>query len=107
TGWLMRGTASYTRWAATEARVAASPAGVAATAVSVAQMAHGLSLATSTTPDVSILIPVHGQVQESVRCLVSIARFPPRRPFEVIVVDDASPDETAEILGRVGGLRVI
>jgi GT2 family glycosyltransferase len=107
TGWLMRGTASYTRWAATEARAAASPAGVAATAVSVAQMAHGLSLATSTTPDVSILIPVHGQVQESVRCLVSIARFPPRRPFEVIVVDDASPDETAEILGRVGGLRVI
>ena len=48
---------------------------------------------------VSIVIPVHGQWDLTRRCLESIRRHTPE-PFEIIVVDDASPDDTAERLSR-------
>src|SRR6185312_14579185 len=45
---------------------------------------------------VSIIIPVYGQAEITARCLRSIERLPDLTPFEVIVVDDASPDDTAD-----------
>ena len=58
-------------------------------------------------PRVSVIIPAHGKRPHTVACLRSIATFPPAAPFEVIVVDDASPDDTASVLARIGGLRTI
>ncbi|WP_413625510.1 glycosyltransferase [Luteibacter sp. Lutesp34] len=66
-----------------------------------------LSLPTSTTPRVSVVIPVHGKIEYTLACLRSIANHPPTDPFEVIVVDDASPDNTATVLARVRGLRLL
>ncbi len=66
-----------------------------------------LSLPSSVSPHVSIVIPVHGKIEYTLACLRSIANATPTEPFEVIVVDDASPDNTAAVLGEVAGLRLI
>ncbi len=58
-------------------------------------------------PEVSVIIPVHGRRAHTVACLRSIARHAPAASHEVIVVDDASPDDSAAALARIGGLRVI
>src|SRR5690606_33482230 len=50
------------------------------------------ALPASDAPRASIVIPVHGQLRHTLRCLRALAAWPPRVPFEVIVVDDASPD---------------
>jgi len=59
------------------------------------------------TPLVSIIIPCHRQPDFTLRCLGAIARHPPRAVFEVIVIDDASPDGSAAILARVPGIRLL
>lgn len=64
-------------------------------------------LPSSPQPRVSIVIPVHGKLAYTLACLRSIAAAPPSDPFEVIVIDDASPDETADTLARVDGLRLL
>lgn len=61
----------------------------------------------SDAPWVSIVIPVHGKLPYTLACLRSLARHGARAPFEVIVVDDASPDETATVLDQVDGLRLL
>ena len=61
---------------------------------------------TSADPVASIVIPVHGQFPHTLACLRTLAAHPPATPFEVIVVDDASPDETARALAQVSGVRV-
>ncbi|MFO1151917.1 MAG: glycosyltransferase [Alsobacter sp.] len=53
-----------------------------------------LSLPTSAEPVVSIVIPVYNKFDYTYACLASIAANPPEVPFEVIVVDDLSTDET-------------
>lgn len=58
-------------------------------------------------PLVSILIPVYGQHATTFACLKSIAEHPPRRPFEVIVMDDCSPESAAAALAQVAGIRII
>ncbi|MGY1459732.1 glycosyltransferase [Luteimonas sp. A534] len=63
------------------------------------------ALATSDTPVASIVIPVYGQFAHTLACLRALAAHPPRAPFEVLVVDDGSGDETPELLPRVEGLR--
>jgi GT2 family glycosyltransferase/glycosyltransferase involved in cell wall biosynthesis len=45
-------------------------------------------------PEVSVIIPVHGKFAYTYQCLASILKALPRTGFEVVVVDDASPDET-------------
>ena len=64
-------------------------------------------LPTSTQPLVSVIIPIHGKVAYTLACLRSIANNAPNAPLEVIVVDDASPDDSAERLGQIGGLRLL
>ncbi len=56
-------------------------------------------------PEVSIVIPVHGQLEQTLACLRALSAHPPRQPVEILVVDDASPDATADVLPRVAGLR--
>ncbi|MDZ7814365.1 MAG: glycosyltransferase [Ideonella sp.] len=45
-------------------------------------------------PDASIIIPAFGKFQLSYQCIASIQAALPEASFEVILVDDASPDET-------------
>ncbi|MGD9503820.1 MAG: glycosyltransferase, partial [Syntrophobacteraceae bacterium] len=63
-------------------------------------------LATSSQPLVSVIIPVYGKIDYTLRCLYSLARNKPNAPFEVVVVDDKSPDDTLAMLSRVKGVRV-
>ena len=65
------------------------------------------ALPTAEQPLVSVVIPVHGKVAYTLACLRSIVRHAPAVPFEVIVVDDASPDDSVDKLGRVDGLRLL
>ena len=58
-------------------------------------------------PLVSIVIPVYNKIDYTVTCLRSLAEHAGTAAFEVIVVDDASSDTTAERLARIGGIRVI
>ena len=58
-------------------------------------------------PQVSVIIPVHGELAHTLACLRSLAKHGAHAPFEVIVVDDASPDASAATLVQVGGLRLL
>ena len=59
------------------------------------------------TPDVSVIIPVHGHLAHTLACLRSIAACGDKTAFEVIVVDDASPDASAATLVQIQGLRLL
>ncbi|MFG1466454.1 glycosyltransferase [Xanthobacter sp. DSM 24535] len=48
----------------------------------------------SPTPFISIIIPVYGQISFVLSCLDSLARHKSRYNFEIIIMDDASPEET-------------
>jgi GT2 family glycosyltransferase len=59
-----------------------------------------------TEPAVSIVIPAHGQLPMTLRCLHSIALAGSSIPYEVILVDDASQPALSHALNAVPGLRV-
>ena len=56
---------------------------------------------------VSVIIPIYGKIDYTLRCLASITDNPPQAVFEVIVVDDCSPDESAITLSKIKGIRVL
>jgi GT2 family glycosyltransferase/glycosyltransferase involved in cell wall biosynthesis len=62
---------------------------------------------TTTSPAVSIVIPVYNHFAHTRTCLESLAANPGSIGFEVIVVDDCSSDATPELLPRIGGIRVL
>ncbi|NII10040.1 glycosyltransferase [Oleiagrimonas sp. C23AA] len=64
-------------------------------------------LPSSEHPAVSVIIPVHGKLAYTLACLRSIARHGAGLPFEVIIVDDASPDDSADVLANIPGLRLL
>lgn len=65
------------------------------------------ALPASEHPLVSVVIPVHGKREYTVACLRSLARHGAQVPFETIVVDDASPDDTVAVLAPIEGLRLL
>ena len=69
--------------------------------------ADAILIPVSKNPRVSIIIPVYGQIEFTLQCLRSIQKYPPVSEFEVIVVDDKSPDNTTEILQNIAGLNLI
>jgi O-antigen biosynthesis protein len=58
-------------------------------------------------PYISIIIPVHNQLVLTRDCLAALAKHPCTFNFEVIVVNDASQDETTAYLQQLKGLKVI
>ncbi len=64
-----------------------------------------LAFRTSATPKTTIIIPAYGQPLLTFNCLASVARQT-SGDYEVIVVDDASPQPLAESLAAVTGIRV-
>lgn len=69
--------------------------------------AQAIQFEPTDNPTVSVIIPVYGHVDMTLQCLASIAEHGARLPFEVIVVDDASPDDTRRIAREVTGLRTV
>lgn len=65
------------------------------------------ALPCSAAPRVSVIVPIHGKLPHTLACLRSIARHGATAPFEVIVVDDASPDDSAATLAHIDGLRLL
>jgi len=57
-----------------------------------------LQLPVSDLPRVSIVIPMHGQYPSTRRCLAAIAYAPSTVPYELIVVDDGSTDDSCHWL---------
>jgi GT2 family glycosyltransferase/ubiquinone/menaquinone biosynthesis C-methylase UbiE/glycosyltransferase involved in cell wall biosynthesis len=106
-GWLMRGTASYKHWEGTQRRALAAKRPGARPNPALVGDASQIALPWSETPVVSIVIPAYGQVDLTRRCLASIAAHPPRVPIEVLLVDDASPEELGRAFSTVSGLRVV
>jgi GT2 family glycosyltransferase/glycosyltransferase involved in cell wall biosynthesis/uncharacterized coiled-coil DUF342 family protein len=71
-------------------------------------VADTILLASSNTPMVSVIIPIYGKIDYTMRCLFSIAANPPQVDFEVIIVDDCSPDNSWEVLkNKVIGIRML
>jgi len=58
-------------------------------------------------PAVSIIVPVHDNWALTAACLRSIVADASAVPYEVVVVDDASSDETVELLPQVAGVTVV
>ena len=59
------------------------------------------------SPLVSVVIPVYGKVEYTLQCLRSIVENLPKVSFEIIVVDDCSPDDSAEILARMKSINLV
>ena len=57
-------------------------------------------------PRASIVIPAYGQLDYSLHCLKALANCGDATGFEVILVDDASPGGSADVLADVAGLRL-
>lgn len=58
-------------------------------------------------PKVSVLIPVYGKLEYTMACIKSISDNLPKASFEVIVLDDHSPDDSVKTLNKIKNLRVI
>jgi GT2 family glycosyltransferase len=56
------------------------------------------------SPDVSVVIPVHGQLAYTLNCLHGLARHVSRYRMEIILVDDASKDDSGAVLPRLNGI---
>jgi GT2 family glycosyltransferase/ubiquinone/menaquinone biosynthesis C-methylase UbiE/glycosyltransferase involved in cell wall biosynthesis len=71
------------------------------------ERAAGLEVLCSVRPVVSVVIPVYGKVSYTLHCLESIAKRVGKTSFEVIVVDDCSPDDSFQTLSKVKGIRLL
>ena len=70
-------------------------------------VARSIELPVFDAPLVSVIIPIYGKCDYTLRCLMSIAAQLPQASFEVIVVDDCSPDRSAEVLQQVRGVHLL
>lgn len=59
------------------------------------------------TPRVTLVIPVFNRAELTASCLRALAAATEGVAIEVIIVDNASSDETGELLKHINGLRVI
>ncbi len=126
--WLVRHTGAYQRWReAQEAAIAAQQAAALLAEIEGAVIAEQEAAAvvvppvlTATpeaakaivfpqcaSPVVSIIVPVYGEADYTLHCLSAICATPSRASYEVIVVDDCSPDHTPELLALVTGIRLV
>jgi len=65
-----------------------------------------LDFAKTDAPTVSIVMVLHDRAELTLACLTSL-RASPYQDFEVILVDNGSTDATAQLLGRLDGVKVV
>jgi GT2 family glycosyltransferase/glycosyltransferase involved in cell wall biosynthesis len=65
------------------------------------------SVSTSPKPLVSIIIPVFNQIEYTLNCLYSIEQAKEKTPFQIIIVNDCSTDNTLNILNKIEGLKIV
>jgi GT2 family glycosyltransferase/glycosyltransferase involved in cell wall biosynthesis len=65
------------------------------------------SLMSDDAPDVSIVIPVYGQLAYTLNCLDSLYRHASKYSMEILVGDDASPDETSQWLSQLERIHYV
>jgi GT2 family glycosyltransferase len=59
-------------------------------------------------PSISVIVPVFNQWTFTVRCLNSVREHSdPDIPYEIIVADDSSTDETPGMLKQIAGIKII
>ncbi len=68
---------------------------------------QGFGLHTSTKPLVTIVIPVYNNWQTTYNCLLAFRGNSNSTPYEIIIVDDASTDQTTEALQNIRGVTVV
>jgi GT2 family glycosyltransferase len=61
--------------------------------------------ATADQPDVSIVIPIYGQLAYTLNCLESLFLQASKYSAEIIIIDDRSPDTSGQHLPGVRGIR--
>lgn len=66
-----------------------------------------VSVPHSDDPVVSVIVPIHGKWSYTRQCLRFLGGHRVSVPFEVIVVDDASPDDSAQRLAACPGVRLV
>jgi GT2 family glycosyltransferase len=67
----------------------------------------GFGILTSTNPLVTVIVPVFNNWSVTDRCLKAIRLCQDSVPFEIIVVDDSSSDETSFELKKIRGIHVL
>lgn len=67
---------------------------------------NAASAAPHATPMVSVIVPVYGQLGYTLNCLDALLSHRSKHTFEVVVVDDCSPDQSRDWLARVHGIRM-
>ena len=65
------------------------------------------NLATSKTPEVSIIIPVYNQINYTLNCLYSLKEELLQTSCEIIVINDCSTDNTLAVLNKIEGITII
>ena len=70
-----------------------------------AEFASSLNFVSPSSPEVSIVIPVHDAIGYTLACLRSLTELRTQHRFEVLVMDDCSQDPGAELLAAIPGVR--
>ena len=70
-------------------------------------MDQGFGLPTSSAPLITIVIPLYNNWWVTYRCLRNLQSNSDSTPYEVVVVDDASSDQTMEALQSIRGVTVV
>jgi len=58
-------------------------------------------------PLISIIIPIYGKINYTLNCLSSISKNLPNTSFEIIVINDNSPDDSLKTLRKIKNLRIL
>ena len=67
----------------------------------------GFTLKTSKSPVVSVIIPVYGQTVYTLTLLCAILEKIPKTSFEIIIIDDKSPNNSGVIFDQLDGISCV
>jgi O-antigen biosynthesis protein len=66
-----------------------------------------LALPKALNPRISVLVPFFNEVAYTVECVASIIASKTRTSFEVVMADDASTDQSVDLLSKIRNLRIV
>ncbi|RYG99129.1 MAG: glycosyltransferase [Alphaproteobacteria bacterium] len=81
--------------------------GSAQRALNIVARSQALVSEAGSRPVASVVVPVYGQLAYTLNCLDSLLQHASKHAFEVIVVDDRSPDESQRWLSEILGIRFV